>query len=279
MPKAKVNGIEIAYETYGEGFPLVLAHGYVASKEMWDAQIGPFTEHYRVVVYDVRGHGESDAPPVDDTGYTMETLVDDQKGLMNHLGIEEAYVGGLSLGGMIAMRFALAYPGTVRALLLCDTSPGMNAEGQWAANRGLMEGLVRSQGVMGVMRALYVQGGQAMGVKRETLPTGIADFVQRIDRMTADGFLGVARAAGEAASVLDRLPEITAPTLILTGDTDFFREASEQMHQRLPGARFVLIRNAWHGTSLWQPEQFTSAVLDFLADVDAGRPVAGSEER
>jgi len=143
MPKAKVNGIKIAYEVYGEGFPLVLAHGYTASKEMWDGQIGPFSERYRVVVYDVRGHGESEAPPVDDPGYTIDTLVADQKALMAHLGIEQAFVGGLSLGGMIAMRFALTHPSAVRALLLCDTSPGMDTTGQWAANRLLMEGIVR----------------------------------------------------------------------------------------------------------------------------------------
>jgi len=279
MPKANVNRIELAYEVYGDGFPLVLAHGYVASKEMWDAQIGPFMERYRVVVYDVRGHGESEAPPVDDPGYTLDMLVDDQKGLMDHLGIEQAYVGGLSLGGMIAMRFALTYPGAVRALLLCDTSPGMNTGGQWAANRAVMEGMVRTQGVMGVMRGLYTQGAQSMGLKRENTPPGVADFVQRIERMPADGFLGVARAVGEAPSVLERLPEITAPTLILTGDSDFFRDASRQMQRRMPGARFVLINGSWHGTNLWQPEKFTSAVLDFLADVDAGKPVAGSEER
>lgn len=275
MPKANVNGIEIAYEVYGEGFPLVLAHGYVASKEMWDAQIGPFSERYRVVVYDARGHGETEAPPVDDAGYTLDTLVDDQKALMDHLGIEEAHVGGLSLGGMIAMRFALKFPKAVRALLLCDTSPGMNTEGQWAANRQALEGVVRSQGVMGAMRGL----AQASGLSRENPPPDIAAFVQRIERMPADGFLGIARAVGEAPSVLERLGEITAPTLILTGDTDFFRDASQQMHQRMPGARFALIHGSPHGTCLWQAEKFTSAVLDFLADVDAGKPVEGSEER
>ena len=280
MPIARVNGIEIAYETYGDGYPLVLAHGYAASKEMWDAQIGPFMERYRVVVYDVRGHGESEAPPVDDAGYTIETLVEDQRALMAHLGIERAFAGGLSLGGMIAMRFALTHPSMVRALLLCDTSPGMDTAGQWAANRQLMEGIVRSQGAGAVMRGLYTQAATRMGIqRREQAPAGILDFVQRVERLSPDGFLGVARAAGEAASVLDRLGEIAAPTLILTGDGDFFRGASEEMAERMPGARFVLINGSYHGTCLWQPEKFTSAVLDFLADVEAGRPVAGREER
>jgi pimeloyl-ACP methyl ester carboxylesterase len=280
MAKAKVNGIEIAYEVYGEGFPLVLAHGYTATKEMWDGQIGPFMERYRVVVYDERGHGDSDAPPVDDAGYTISTLVDDQKALMDHLGIEEAYVGGLSLGGMIALRFALKFPKAVRALLLCDTSPGMNTEGQWAANRQALEGVVRSQGVLAVMRGLYMQGMQTAAQPRaEDLPAGVVAHVQGLQDMAPDGFLGIARAVGDETSVLDRLGEIAAPTLIVTGDTDFFRGASEEMNKRIAGARFVLIKGSSHGTCLWQAEKFTSAVLDFLANVDAGKPVEGSEER
>jgi pimeloyl-ACP methyl ester carboxylesterase len=279
MPKANVNGIEIAYEVYGEGFPLVLAHGLTASKETWDAQIGPFMQRYRVVVYDVRGHGESEAPPVDDPGYTLDTLVDDLKALLDRLGIEQAYVGGLSLGGMIAMRFALKYANALRALLLCDTSPGMNTEGQWAANRAVMEGIVRSQGVMGVMRGLYTQSAQASGLSRTNMPASVVALVQRLDRLTPDGFLGIARAVGEAPSVLERLGEISAPTMILTGDSDFFRPASEEMRKRMPRSRFVLMNGSPHGSNLWQPEKFTSAVLDFLADVDAGKPVEGSEER
>lgn len=280
MPKAKVNGVELAYEVYGKGFPLVLAHGYLASKAMWDGQVGPFSERYRVVVYDVRGHGDSEALPVDDPGYAMETLVEDQRALMEHLGISEAYVGGLSLGGMIAMRFALTHPAMVRALLLCDTSAGMGMEGMWAQNRAVMEGIARSQGVGVLVRGLYAQHvAPGAGAKRPELSPPIRSFLDGLEKMNPDGFLGVGRAAGDAPSVLERLPEIAAPTLILTGEADFFRGASEEMHRKLPDARYVLIKDAAHGTCLWQPEHFTNAVLDFLADVDAGRPVAGSEER
>jgi pimeloyl-ACP methyl ester carboxylesterase len=279
MAKAKVNGIEIAYETYGEGVPLVLAHGYTATKEMWDKQIGPLAERYRVVVYDVRGHGESDVPTIDDAGYTIDTLVDDQKRLMDRLGIAGAYVGGLSLGGMIAMRFALKYPANTRALLLFDTSPGMGLEGQWAANRQAMEALVHSQGVGVIMRGLYAEGAKVAGITRATLPSGIAALLDQQDKMAPDGFLGMARAAGDAPSVLERLSEITAPTLIVTGDGDFFRGPSEEMSRRITGCRFVTITGSWHGTSMWQPKKFTKAVLDFLADVEAGKSVSGNEVR
>ncbi len=284
MPKVKVNGIELAYEVYGEGVPLVLAHGFTATKEMWDGQTGPFSKRYRVVVYDVRGHGDSQAPPADDPGYTLDTFVEDQRALMAHLGIAQAYVGGLSMGGMIAMRFALQHPEMVRALLLCDTAAGMASDSPWyrqiEANRTAIETFVRSQGVLAVMRNLYAQRAQLTGFSLPAeLPAGVLRHIDRLQKMSVDGFLGGGRALGEQESVLDRLSGIAAPTLILTGDRDYLRGASEQMEQRLPDARLVLIKDSGHGTCLWQPERFTGAVLDFLADVEAGRPVAGREER
>jgi 3-oxoadipate enol-lactonase len=272
MANATIEGIGISYHERGSGFPLLLAHGLVATKHMWDEHLGAFSQRYRIVAYDIRGHGESDAPPVDDAGYTMDQLVEDQKALMDHLGIEEAYIGGLSLGGMIAMRFALRYPRSTRALLLCDTSPGMGTEGMWSKNRAVLEPLVRSQGVAAVMRGLYSQGAKAMNVSRhgKEIPPGIVAHIERLAQMTADGFLGVSRAAGDAPSVLERLHEIEAPTLILTGDRDFFRDASLAMERRLPNATYVEISDSWHGTCLWQPEQFRRAVLNFLSSVEAG---------
>ncbi len=286
MPKATVNGVELAYEVHGEGEPLVLAHGYTASKEMWENQIGPFSQTYRVVVYDVRGHGESEAPAESDPGYGLDTFVDDQRALMEHLGIEQAYVGGLSMGGMIAMRFALKYPKMVRALVLCDTAAGStggadDARRRWMEeNRETIESLVRSKGVSALMRDLYSRRAEATGITRpEDAPAGVRRHVERLQGMSADGFLGGGRALRDQGSVLDRLPEISAPTLILVGDQDFLLGPSRQMKEKLPDARFVLIKGSGHGTCLWQPETFTSAVLDFLADVDAGRPVAGNEKR
>ncbi len=278
MPKANVNGIDVAYEVHGDGTPLVLAHGYTASKEMWDAQIGPFSEKYRTVVYDLRGHGESEAPPADDPAYTLDTYVEDQRALMEHLGIDRAYIGGLSMGGRIAMRFALKYPNMVRALLLLDAS----AEGMphMRGQREAIEGVVRSKGVAAVLRNLFSRGAELLGANRpEDLPEGVRAHIDRLAAMSPDGALGAWEALAEQESVLERLSEIAAPTLIVVGDKDAFVAPSEEMKKRMPEARFVLIKDSIHGTCLWQPEKFTSAVLDFLADVDAGRAVAGREER
>jgi len=282
VPRAAVNGIELAYESYGEGAPLVLAHGFVASKEMWDGQIEPFSQRYRVVVYDVRGHGESQAPPADDPAYALETFVEDQRTLMDHLGVAEAYVGGLSMGGMIAMRFALTYPERVRALLLCDTAAqpagSLSGEmGRWGEHAEAIVNIARSQGVLQAMAWLYTQrGNRLLGVSLpKAMPEGVRRFIERLQRQSVDGFLGVGRALGEQTGVLERLAELRMPTLILTGEHDFLRGPSEQMKARLPDARFVLIDGAAHGTCLWQPEKFAEAVLEFLADVEAGRRVAG----
>ena len=106
MPKVEVNGVELNYEIHGDGYPVVLAHGYTASLQMWADQIPAFAKKYRVVVYDTRGHGASEAPS-DPAQYDLWTCVEDQRALMDHLDISEAYVGGLSMGGMIAMRFGL----------------------------------------------------------------------------------------------------------------------------------------------------------------------------
>jgi pimeloyl-ACP methyl ester carboxylesterase len=275
MPKARVNGVELNYEVRGDGYPLVLAHGFTASMDMWDDQTPAFAEKYRVVTYDIRGHGASEAP-ADLASYDLWTCVEDQRRLMDHLDIEEAHVGGLSMGGMIAMRFALKYPERVRALLLCDTGPGLQGPHRhwFDALYGSAGNVVRTQG-MGAWRSrmwpllaqIFPPDGQ--------LPAGVRRHLDGLDRMSPDGFLGGAQALRDQDSVLERLTEIRAPALIVVGDRDLLLTDSRAMQKRIAENQFVLIRNSLHGSAVWQPEAFTAAVLDFLALVDAGQPVSG----
>jgi len=279
MPKVHVNGIDINYLVQGEGYPLVLAHGYTASLEMWENQMEAFSRKYRVVAYDSRGHGESETP-ADMAQYSMDHYLEDQRALMEHLGIEEAYMGGLSMGGMIAMRFALWQPQMVRALLLCDTAAGLTGpiSEEWERTRADAETRVRTDGVAAVMARLYQARAQAGHGPTGRPPPAVQRHVERLARMSPDGFLGAGKALREQGSVLDRLDEIKAPTLILVGDKDLLLMPSRAMRQRIPGCHFVLIKDSYHGTCLWQPEAFTTAVLDFLTKVDAGEPVAGERE-
>jgi 3-oxoadipate enol-lactonase len=119
--KAKTNGIELYYEIHGkEGAPwLVFSHSLACSVRMWDDQIAAFRDRYRVLAFDTRGHGRSDAPA---GAYTLEQLADDVKGLFDHLGLRRAHFVGLSMGGMIGQTFALKYPGIFQSLALADTT-------------------------------------------------------------------------------------------------------------------------------------------------------------
>jgi len=275
MPKVEVNGVELNYEIHGDGYPVVLAHGYTASLQMWADQIPAFAKKYRVVVYDTRGHGASEAP-TNLAQYDLWTCVEDQRALMDHLDISEAYVGGLSMGGMIAMRFGLKYPQRVRALLLCDTEPGLGGpHREWLnALYGSAGPLVRTEGVGGWLKRMWPVVAQAFPPEGQ-LPAGVRRHIDGLGSMSADGFLGGAQALREQDNVLERLSEIRVPTLIIVGDKDLFLGPSRAMQERIAGSQFVLIRDSLHGTAVWQPQAFTKAVLDFLALVDSAQPVAG----
>ena len=278
MPKTEANGVEIAYQVQGQGFPLVRAHGYTASQELWADQRDAFSRRYQLVTYDCRGHGLSEAP-ADPSQYSLDIFVEDQKALLDQLGTAEAYVGGLSMGGMIAMRFALKYPKMVRALLLLDTAAGLSdtALSQWHAISEMAERIVRSEGVGAAVRRIW-EARRQLGFETPDPTPGVLRHLEGLEHMSADGFLGAGKALREQESVLDRLAEIRAPTLILVGDQDPLLGPSRAMRERLPQSRFVLIKGSTHGTCVWRPDAFEKAALDFLTAVDQGRTVAGEFE-
>src|SRR5947209_5581300 len=120
MPTARVNGVSLYYEVAGRGAPLVLVHGFACGIRSWDPQVRALSRYRRVIAYDVRGHGLSDAPP-EAAAYSQATSVADLHALLAHLKIGRAVVGGLSMGGNIALNFALAHPAMVSALIVGDT--------------------------------------------------------------------------------------------------------------------------------------------------------------
>ncbi len=282
MTDVLVNGIRLYYEVYGEGTPLVLAHGYGASVDMWAGQIEPFAQKYRLVVYDTRGHGRTEAPR-DWRSYSADDYVEDQRQFMDHLGIESAYVGGLSMGGMIALQFALTYPERVRALLLCDTSAsnrdlrGRRADAPESGSGAAVQRFVLRQVVpLGFAVARYLPLERLPQLR--DAPVGVKSYLRNLRRHSALGLRGAWHALMTRRDVDDRLGEIRVPTLIIVGDQDRLLAASRLMQERIRGCRFVLIKGSPHGTADWRPEAFNKAVLDFLGDVEAGRSVAGERE-
>ena len=128
MAEAQLNGITVHYEDSGSGLVVFMTHGYAAAGRMWEPQRKPLNEAgYRLVSWDMRGHGETESPD-DPAQYSEALTIADMAALMDMLGIERAVVGGLSLGGFMSLAFQLAHPERVRALLLCDTGPGYRSD-------------------------------------------------------------------------------------------------------------------------------------------------------
>ena len=279
MSDVLVNGIRLHYEVQGEGTPLVLAHGYGATLDMWSEQIEPFSHKHRMVIYDTRGHGRTEAPH-DWASYTLDDYVEDQRQLMDHLGIDTAYVGGLSMGGMIALQFALTYPERLIALLLCDTAAsnrsmmGMQvgeSEGRVAATvRGFV---LRDVAPMSFALARFAPLEHLPPVR--SAPEGVKSYIRNLRQNTALGLRGAWHALMTRPDLEDRLVEIRVPTLIVVGERDALLTPTRIMQQRIPTCRFVLIKDSRHGTASWRPEAFNNAVLDFLDDVEAGRTIEG----
>jgi pimeloyl-ACP methyl ester carboxylesterase len=283
MPILEANGIDIHYEQHGAGPPLVMAHGFTTCTDEWRPSLLPLTANRRLLLYDVRGHGGT-AAPAERSAYSIETFAADQRALMLKLGIEGAHIGGMSMGGMIALRFALDYPQMVTSLLLCDTTAG---NGQSNGEAGRFENLMKKYD--SAMEHVAEKHGRAelaeqMIIWSRTNDPHYADNPhpdiarERLARMSLQGFLGALRAVHDRPDLVHRLGEVRIPTLVLVGEWDSFLPSARLAHQAIEGSRFVLIRRAGHGTPNCRPQAFQRAVSEFLDAVEAGRSVGGQFE-
>ncbi|MGH6970441.1 MAG: alpha/beta fold hydrolase, partial [Caulobacteraceae bacterium] len=135
MPKLNRDGVELYYEVHGSGTPLLLTHGYSSSSHMWAGQIEPFAKRFKLITWDMRGHGKTDYP-ADQSAYSEAETVADMAAILDAVGAKKAIIGGLSLGGYMSLAFHLAHPERTAALLIIDTGPGYKndeARGGWNA--------------------------------------------------------------------------------------------------------------------------------------------------
>jgi pimeloyl-ACP methyl ester carboxylesterase len=254
MPKARLNGIEINYEEHGShyGEPILLTHAFAATLEMWRPQFEALN-NYRVIAWDMRGHGGTDSPPEQES-YTEKLTVEDMAGLLRHLGVERAVVGGLSLGGYISLEFQLAHPEMVTALILCNTGPGYRKDDARAGWNDFSIGYAKrfeERGIEGLGRGIEIDATR----EYQRSATGLA--------MAARGIL-----TQRDANVMEHLEEIDVPTLIILGADDArYKAGGDYMASKIPNARKVVIEGAAHAVNLYQPEKFNEAVLDFLLDI------------
>ncbi len=283
MPVCRSGDININYKEFGRGFPLVLIHPFSASLEYWAPQIERFSPKYRVIAYDVRGHGLSTAP-VGEENYTLDILAEDLHHLLEHLKVDKAYIGGLSLGGAVALGYAGRHPETVKALLVFDIHGGFSPPADPAAKAAMAKGrekgenYARERGMADFARRQIASGTAFPPVPDD--PALQEQYVERFSRFPLNGYIGVGRASPwEEEWQREVADKVSVPTLITVGTDDLPMVVSgtAELHEHIKGSRYVMIKGSVHETSRWRPDAFNRAVGDFLETVEAGKPVAGEQ--
>ena len=254
MTEAKINGINVRYEDSGSGAAVFLTHGYAATGRMWEPQRKALNDAgYRLITWDMRGHGGTDSPD-DPAQYSEALTVEDMTAILDMLGVERAVVGGLSLGGYMSLAFYLAHPERVRALVLCDTGPGYrNPEGRAVWNRRAEK--------------------QALNFEQNGLEAASQSAEVRATLKDHRSAMGLAHSgrgmlAQFDSRVIDSLAEIRVPGLIIIGEKDErFMAGSQYMGNKIPHSRLEIIPDAGHASNMAQPEAFNRVLLEFLVSL------------
>jgi pimeloyl-ACP methyl ester carboxylesterase len=216
---------------------------------MWAGQVRALQSDYRVITWDLRGHGQSDSPEAL-TDYSAKVAVDDMEAILSTCQVERAVIGGLSLGGYLSLAFHLAHPERVRALMLFDTGPGYRnpkARDRW------------NQGAERMAREFETRGLSALGGGAE---------VRISQQRSAEGLARAARGTlvQRDSRVIESLESIGVPTLVVVGERDEpFLAATDYMAAKIPNATKVVIPGAGHAANIEQPSAFNQAVRSFLS--------------
>lgn len=263
MPTATINGAEIHYEDVGQGFPLLLLHALTFDSRMWADQVAALSKKYRCISMDFRGHGRSSMP---DRECTLEQFAEDVYGLMKELGIEQAHVAGSSLGGMVAMRLALAHPEVVRSLVLVGTSAQAELA-ERAAQYETMARISKEQGPEAIMQGVVPLFFSQAFIQGQ--PEKLEDFKEQFRNIDREGVYRATLATARRRDIREGIKSIRAPTLIIVGEQDLAEPVSEAetIQRQIAGSRLEKIAGAGHITSLEQPEKVTGIIEEFLSQV------------
>lgn len=255
-----LDGLALYYTDEGAGEPIVLIHGFPFGGDLYRPQRAALSSRFRVITPDLRGMGQSDAPP---EGYSMDTYADDVVALLDHLGIGQAIVGGMSMGGYVVFALSRRHPNRVKGLILLDTRAGADTEEGKAGRRRMIE-QARNAAAGAVADAMLPK--MLTEATRQESPE-LADFLRTMMAATpVDGIVGALQAMIERIDSRPMLPMIAVPTLIIVGSEDTVTPpaAAEEMQREIKDAQLVVIEGAAHAANLERPDEVNRAIAAWL---------------
>ncbi len=258
--KIKANGITINYQIDGpEGAPwIVFSNSLATSTAMWDQQAAALKDSYRVLRYDQRGHGGTDAPA---GRYPFDTLLADALALLDALSIKKAHFAGLSMGGATALGLAERHPGRFASIIVCNSPCQSTPQSsqQWEERIAIAE----KQGI-----EVLVEPTIARWFPADTLaknPPHLDKVRAMIRETPVNGFIGCA-AALAAHDYASAVATVKCPVLFMVGEKDGAAPAAmRKLSEKLPGSRYVELPGAGHISNMDRPPEFTKAIRDFIS--------------
>ena len=256
----KVNGITIYDEGNPSGLPVIFIHAFPVDHSMWRPQVEMLSPSYRVISYDVRGHGQSE---VGDGQYTMELFVDDLLAVADHLRVQTSVLCGLSMGGYIVLRAAERHPDRWKGIVLCDTKS--EADGNEAKiKRAAAIASVKKIGAEGFAKT-FIKTVLAESTLKNKFHL-VESVLKMVSQNSTTGIAGALLALASRTDTTPFLPKLTVPTLILVGEEDKVTPpaASELMQKAIPSSQMHVISDAAHFSNLENPTAFNAKLLTFL---------------
>ncbi|MDP6549437.1 MAG: alpha/beta hydrolase [Dehalococcoidia bacterium] len=275
MLKFSANGVNLHYEVIGDGFPLVWSHEYSGGPESWDPQVKFFSRRYQVITYSSRGYPPSDVPE-DPAAYSQDIVVEDLRLLLEHLGIRQAYIGGLSMGGAVALNFCIAHPWLAKAVIVAAAGSGSDSSirEKWLVDGQAMTDRLLSEGMEAVAKD-YARGPARVQLLRKD-PKGWQEFYEGLAAHSALGsaltYRGFMLKRPTTYSLEEKLRQLQVPALILVGDEDdLCVQPAVFMKRNIPRAGLAVFPQSGHAINLEEPDLFNRTVQDFLTAVEADR--------
>lgn len=263
MSKVRVQGIQVAYDELGSGPAVVLLHGYPFDRSMWLEQAEVLKGSHRVIIPDLRGHGETEVT----AEASIEQMAHDVASLLDILEISRVSLGGLSMGGYVSLAFYRSFPLRVRSLILADTRAQADTE-EIRKSRAVQAEKALQEGMEGIADSL---------LQKLLAPETVArrpEIVKRIREMMVqtkpEGAAAALAAMAQRPDQTELLSRIIAPTMIVVGREDSITPVadSEMMHREIGSSRFEIVEGAGHVSNLEKPKEFNEVLLRFLHDLE-----------